>query len=98
MTNSTTSAPAKRRSSSASLTWKSGILAFSLAAVIGGSALVARLDPPTQVAQTVQAQPTVTPVQPNTQTGQTRRSRTTRLSPLPTQPLFQQPITRTRRS
>lgn len=96
MTNSPT--PSKRRTSGASLTWKSGILAFSLAAVIGGSALIARLDPPTQVAQAVQAQPTAAVVQPSTQTGQTQRSRATRLSPLPTKPAFQQPITRTRRS
>jgi len=96
MTNSTT--PTKRRSPGASLTWKSGILAFSLTAVIAGSALIARLDPPTQVAQAVQAQPTAAVVQPNTQSGQTQRSRTTRLSPLPTKPVFLQPITRTRRS
>lgn len=98
MTSSITPGPAKRRSSGANLTWKSGILAFSLTAVIAGSALIARLDSPTQVAQAVQAQPTAAVVRPSTQTGQTQRSRTTRLSPLPTKPVFQQPLTRTRRS
>ena len=98
MTNSTTPAPAKRRSPGASLTWKSGILAFSLASVVAGSALVARLDPPTQVAQAVEPRVTVTPVQPRGQVGQTQSSPTVRLTPLPPRPVFRQPVTRTRRS
>lgn len=100
MTNSITPANNKRPSSGGSLTWKSGVLAVSLAAVLAGSALVARLDQlATPKAQTVEPAARATPTaQSNTQTGSTQSRRTVRLAPLPSQPLFQQPVTRTRRS
>ncbi|MBK6562004.1 hypothetical protein [Candidatus Amarobacter glycogenicus] len=44
----------RQPSASASLTWKSGLLAVSLAVVMAGSALVARFDQSAQTAQTAQ--------------------------------------------
>lgn len=86
-------------SASASLTWKSALLAFSLAAVMAGGALVARLDQPTQSAQVnaqvIEATSAPAPAQTS---GQTSRRQTAAVSPLPTRPVFQQPVTRTRRS
>ncbi|MGB3218896.1 MAG: hypothetical protein WBD79_15965 [Anaerolineae bacterium] len=95
--------PANQRqpSASASLTWKSGLLAVSLAVVMAGSALVARLDQSAQaaqVAQTAQAvEATSTPAPTQTEV-QTQGQQPARLAPLPARPLFQQPVTRTRRS
>ncbi|MFZ1475287.1 MAG: hypothetical protein WAV79_20415 [Anaerolineae bacterium] len=92
--------PANQRqpSASASLTWKSGLLAVSLAVVMAGSALVARFDQSAQGAQTAQAvEATSTPAPTQTEV-QTQGQQPARLAPLPARPLFQQPVTRTRRS
>ena len=92
--------PANQRqpSASASLTWKSGLLAVSLAVVMAGSALVARFDQSAQTAQTAQTvEATSTPAPTQTEV-QTQGQQPARLAPLPARPLFQQPVTRTRRS
>ncbi len=92
--------PANQRqpSASASLTWKSGLLAVSLAVVMAGSALVARFDQSAQGAQTARTvEATSTPAPTQTEV-QTQGQQPARLAPLPTRPLFQQPVTRTRRS
>ena len=89
--------PANQRqpSASASLTWKSGLLAVSLAVVMAGSALVARFDQSARTARTVEATSTPAPTQTEVQT---QGQQPARLAPLPARPLFQQPVTRTRRS
>ncbi|MBK9229749.1 MAG: hypothetical protein WAV74_08400 [Anaerolineae bacterium] len=92
--------PANQRqpSASASLTWKSGLLAVSLAVVMAGSALVARFDQSAQTAQTARTvEATSTPAPTQTEV-QTQGQQPARLAPLPARPLFQQPVTRTRRS
>lgn len=87
--------PKHQSSASASLTWKSALLTFSLVAVMAGGALVARLEQPAQSAQVIEATSTPGPAQIG---GQTPRRQTAAVSPLPTRPVFQQPVTRTRRS
>lgn len=88
----------RQPSASASLTWKSGLLAVSLAVVMAGSALVARFDQSVQTAQTARTvEATSTPAPTQTEV-QTQGQQPARLAPLPAKPLFQQPVTRTRRS
>lgn len=88
----------RQPSASASLTWKSGLLAVSLAVVMAGSALVARFDQSAQTARTARTvEATSTPAPTQTEV-QTQGQQPARLAPLPAKPLFQQPVTRTRRS
>lgn len=101
MTDAVNPTPKGRRPPGAGVTWKSGILTLSLAGVLAGSALVARLDQLAPQTETSAASPAVATVQPGAPTSgstQTQTRRATRLSPSQPGSVFQQPVTRTRRS
>ncbi|HRX04309.1 MAG: hypothetical protein KDI07_13450 [Anaerolineae bacterium] len=111
MTNTAMQKPAPRRKSKTnSAVWKSGLLALSLATVVGGTTLLGQADAAQQaVAQQPAAQVLVVERQPSGEllirqdppTTSSFRSSTSSLNSVPTlpqRPAFRRPITRTRGS
>ena len=111
MTSLTAKTPASLRKTRAnSSVWKSGLLALSLATVVGGTAMLGKADAVQQVAaQQPESQMIVVEQQPSGQLlvrrdvptsssfGAASRSFNS-VPAMPQQPVFRQPITRTRGS